>query len=136
MATIQFMPDRLNAEPVVFRGFTTPELGLTALFSTLAGIVISLPFLFFSWVMIPTIALILPLLVIVFGGKVLARIKRGKPENYLYRRLVVVKFFWTRRSDGRVMHRRATGRQGWPAFRTVRVIGSQVLNAIGYCYKS
>ncbi|MEJ6324467.1 DUF3277 family protein, partial [Klebsiella pneumoniae] len=28
-------------------------------------------------------------------------------------------FFWTRRSDGRVMHRRATGRQGWPAFRTV-----------------
>ncbi|EWD32970.1 TIGR03750 family conjugative transfer region protein [Klebsiella pneumoniae UCI 37] len=53
MATIQFMPDRLNAEPVVFRGFTTPELGLTALFSTLAGIVISLPFLFFSWVMIP-----------------------------------------------------------------------------------
>ncbi|KMI98735.1 hypothetical protein SN01_02752 [Klebsiella pneumoniae] len=49
---------------------------------------------------------------------------------------VVVKFFWTRRSDGRVMHRRATGRQGWPAFRTVRVIGSQVLNAIGYCYKS
>uniref|UniRef100_UPI003D7A338F carbon-phosphorus lyase complex subunit PhnI n=1 Tax=Klebsiella pneumoniae TaxID=573 RepID=UPI003D7A338F len=42
---------------------------------------------------------------------------------------VVVKFFWTRRSDGRVMHRRATGRQGWPAFRTVRVIGSQVLNA-------
>lgn len=50
--------------------------------------------------------------------------------------VVVVKFFWTRRSDGRVMHRRATGRQGWPAFRTVRVIGSQVLNAIGYCYKS
>lgn len=44
--------------------------------------------------------------------------------------------FLTRRSDGRVMHRRATGRQGWPAFRTVRVIGSQVLNAIGYCYKS
>ncbi|MFU0672399.1 hypothetical protein ACMZ53_15910, partial [Klebsiella pneumoniae] len=35
-------------------------------------------------------------------------------------KFVVVKFFWTRRSDGRVMHRRATGRQGWPAFRTVR----------------
>ncbi|MDQ4817697.1 transposase family protein, partial [Klebsiella pneumoniae] len=47
----------------------------------------------------------------------------------LIEELVVVKFFWTRRSDGRVMHRRATGRQGWPAFRTVRVIGSQVLNA-------
>lgn len=50
--------------------------------------------------------------------------------------VVVVKFFWTRRSGGGVMHRRATGWQGWPAFHTARVIGSQVLNAIGYCYKS
>lgn len=63
------------------------------MFSTLAGIVISLPFLF-SWVMIPTIALILPLLVIVFGGKVLARIKRGKPENYLYHRLEAALAQW------------------------------------------
>ncbi len=55
----------------------------------------------------------------------------AKPEN-----AVVVKFFWTRRSGGGVMHRRATGWQGWPAFHTARVIGSQVLNAIGYCYKS
>ncbi|MCJ5052198.1 hypothetical protein LNT22_23370, partial [Klebsiella pneumoniae] len=30
----------------------------------------------------------------------------------MIRLYVVVKFFWTRRSDGRVMHRRATGRQG------------------------
>ncbi len=37
MATIEFMPDRLNAEPVVFRGFTTPELGLTVLFSLAGG---------------------------------------------------------------------------------------------------
>ncbi|CDG17156.1 protein of unknown function [Xenorhabdus doucetiae] len=29
MQTIPFLPDRLNAEPVVFRGFTTPEMGLT-----------------------------------------------------------------------------------------------------------
>ncbi len=29
METIRFLPDRLNAEPTVFRGFTTPELGLT-----------------------------------------------------------------------------------------------------------
>ncbi|EKS1616209.1 DUF3487 family protein, partial [Escherichia coli] len=26
METIRFLPDRLNAEPTVFRGFTTPEL--------------------------------------------------------------------------------------------------------------
>ncbi|MBJ5206160.1 DUF3487 family protein, partial [Salmonella enterica subsp. enterica serovar Agona] len=28
MQTIRFLPDRLNSEPVVFRGFTTPEMGL------------------------------------------------------------------------------------------------------------
>lgn len=27
MQTIRFLPDRLNVEPAVFRGFTTPELG-------------------------------------------------------------------------------------------------------------
>lgn len=27
MQTIHFLPDRLNVEPAVFRGFTTPELG-------------------------------------------------------------------------------------------------------------
>ncbi|MBJ3110126.1 TIGR03745 family integrating conjugative element membrane protein, partial [Salmonella enterica subsp. enterica serovar London] len=27
MQTIRFLPDRLNSEPVVFRGFTTPEMG-------------------------------------------------------------------------------------------------------------
>ncbi|WP_157940610.1 DUF3487 family protein, partial [Escherichia coli] len=26
MQTIHFLPDRLNVEPAVFRGFTTPEL--------------------------------------------------------------------------------------------------------------
>lgn len=67
----------------------------------------------------------------IFAGQQLRAVAGGRHPG-----CVVVKFFWTRRSDGRVMHRRATGRQGWPAFRTVRVIGSQVLNAIGYCYKS
>ncbi|MGF3619336.1 hypothetical protein ACQX7Q_09125, partial [Klebsiella pneumoniae] len=36
--------------------------------------------------------------------------ERGRATSLLL--FVVVKFFWTRRSDGRVMHRRATGRQG------------------------
>ncbi|KZQ47048.1 hypothetical protein A3N43_24380 [Klebsiella aerogenes] len=31
MQTIRFLPDRLNSEPVVFRGFTTHEMGLAAL---------------------------------------------------------------------------------------------------------
>lgn len=93
MATIQFMPDRLNAEPVVFRG-SPPRIRFDRVVQH-AGRHRYLPAVpVFFRVMIPTIALILPLLVIVFGGKVLARIKRGKPENYLYRRLEAALVQW------------------------------------------
>lgn len=86
MATIEFMPDRLNAEPVVFRGFTTPELGFTALFSVLGGLVVAIPVApFLGWIAFPTVALLMPLVTIIFGGRLMARFKRGKPENYLYR---------------------------------------------------
>lgn len=88
MATIEFMPDRLNAEPVVFRGFTTPELGLTVLFSLFAGLVAAVPVaLFLGWIAFPAVALLMPLVTVIFGGRLMARFKRGKPENYLYRRL-------------------------------------------------
>ena len=88
MQTIRFLPDRLNSEPVVFRGFTTPEMGLAALAGLGVGLLLSLPFIpLAGWVIIPTGMLLAPLLVIGFGGRWLSRIKRGKPENYLYRRL-------------------------------------------------
>ncbi|HDU8496074.1 TIGR03750 family conjugal transfer protein [Morganella morganii] len=88
MATIEFMPDRLNAEPVVFRGFTTPELGLTVLFSLAAGLMAALPVVpFLGWIAFPTVALLMPLVTVICGGRLMARFKRGKPENYLYRRL-------------------------------------------------
>ncbi|WP_262946839.1 TIGR03750 family conjugal transfer protein, partial [Xenorhabdus indica] len=45
MQTIAFLPDRLNAEPVVFRGFTTPEMGLAALAGIALGLAVSLPLL-------------------------------------------------------------------------------------------
>ena len=88
MATIEFMPDRLNAEPVVFRGFTTPELGLTVLFSLAAGLMVAVPVVpFLGWIAFPTVARMLPLVTVICGGRLMARFKRGKPENYLYRRL-------------------------------------------------
>lgn len=78
MATIEFMPDRLNAEPVVFRGFTTPELGFTALFSVLGGLVVAIPVLpFLGWIAFPTVALLMPLVTVIFGGRLMARFKRG-----------------------------------------------------------
>lgn len=90
MASIPFMPDRLNAEPVVFRGFTTPEMFWTAGIALVGGLVVGLiPDLLFGWVYIPTVALLMPLVVLFFGGKLLTRYKRGKPENFLYRRLEI-----------------------------------------------
>lgn len=88
MPTIEFMPDRLNAEPVVFRGFTTPELGITALLSVLGGLIIAIPIIpFLGWIALPTVSLLMPLITIILGGRLLACFKRGKPENYLYRRI-------------------------------------------------
>ncbi|MCY9848912.1 TIGR03750 family conjugal transfer protein [Pectobacterium jejuense] len=88
MLTIPFLPDRLNAEPVAFRGFTTPELGLAALFGILAGLLWSVFLIpLAGWVIVPTGMLLTPLLAVGFGGNWIARIKRGKPENYIWQKL-------------------------------------------------
>ncbi|PHM35861.1 membrane protein [Xenorhabdus mauleonii] len=88
MQTILFLPDRLNAEPVVFRGFTTPEMGLAALAGIGIGLMVSLPLIpLVGWVMIPTGMLVTPLLLVSFGGRWLVQLKRGKPENYLWLKL-------------------------------------------------
>lgn len=90
MQTTDFLPDRLNAEPVVFRGFTTPELGLAALIGIALGLVPGILFSFlWGWVTIPTGALLMPLAVVFFGGRIMTRIKRGKPENYIWQKLAV-----------------------------------------------
>ncbi|HEM8066940.1 TPA: TIGR03750 family conjugal transfer protein [Enterobacter hormaechei] len=88
MATITFLPDRLNAEPVIFRGFTTPELGFTVLLSLVGGLVVAIPVApLLGWVAFPTIALLMPLITVMAGGQLLMRFKRGKPQHYLYRLL-------------------------------------------------
>nr|WP_310615685.1 TIGR03750 family conjugal transfer protein [Pantoea cypripedii] len=92
MQTIRFLPDRLNCQPVVFRGFTTSEMGLAALAGLGVGFILSLPLTpFCGWVIIPTGMLLTPLLLIGFGGRWLSRIKRGKPENYIWQQLEVIK---------------------------------------------
>lgn len=90
MAVIDFLPDRLNVPPVVYRGFTTGELGLTAGIGVLLGIPCGIPLAFIpgvGWVAIPTCMLILPLLLVFIGGRWISSFKRGKPENYVWRRL-------------------------------------------------
>ncbi|EKN3889853.1 TIGR03750 family conjugal transfer protein [Yersinia enterocolitica] len=118
MATITFLPDRLNAEPVVFKGFTTPELFMTALFSFFGGLILAIPVVFLiGWLAFPTISLLMPLLVIILGGKFMSRFKRGKPENYLYRRFDL----WLSRQgigNARLVH----CNRRWALRRTRRVI--------------
>lgn len=66
---IHFVPDRLNAEPVAYRGFTTPELAAATGLSLLAGLVIGIvPGLVWTWVIIPTCALFMPFVTILLGG--------------------------------------------------------------------
>ncbi|MDQ9273268.1 TIGR03750 family conjugal transfer protein, partial [Escherichia marmotae] len=78
----------LNVEPAVFRGFTTPELGLAALSGAALGLLWPLPLLpLTGWVMIPTGMMVTPLLLIWFGGSWITRMKRGKPDNWLWQRL-------------------------------------------------
>ncbi|MCA6970671.1 TIGR03750 family conjugal transfer protein [Pectobacterium carotovorum] len=97
MAVIEFLPDRLNVAPVVYRGFTTGELGLAAGLGVVLGIPLAFPLAFvpfIGWIAFPTCMLIAPLFVVFLGGKWISSFKRGKPENYLWRRLDELKATW------------------------------------------
>jgi len=90
MATIEFLPDRLNTPPVVWRGFTAGEFLLAAVVGILLGIPVSLPLMFIpavGWIAIPTCMLIMPIIVVFIGGRWVGNYKRGKPDNYIWRRL-------------------------------------------------
>ncbi|MFQ6245917.1 TIGR03750 family conjugal transfer protein [Yersinia enterocolitica] len=90
MAVIAFLPDRLNTPPMVWRGFTSGEFLLAAGCGFLLGIPVSIPFVLIptvGWIAIPTCMLIMPILVVFIGGRWASQYKRGKPDNYLWRRL-------------------------------------------------
>ncbi|TKV13936.1 TIGR03750 family conjugal transfer protein [Citrobacter sp. wls619] len=87
--TIEFLPDRLNREPVVFRGMTTTELFIALSSGLLAGLLCGIfPAVILGiWALIPTGALAGATLTVMAGGKYLARLKRGKPDTWLYQAL-------------------------------------------------
>lgn len=70
------------------QGVHHPELGLAALTGFFTGLLWSLPFVpVFGWVIIPTGALLTPLVLVWTGGVWISRLKRGKPDNWLWQRL-------------------------------------------------
>ncbi|EAR3735095.1 TIGR03750 family conjugal transfer protein [Salmonella enterica subsp. diarizonae serovar 42:l,v:1,5,7] len=84
--TIEFLPDRLNREPVVFRGMTTTELFIALIFGLMTGLLCGIiPAVVLGvWALIPTGALAGAALAVIAGGKYLARLKRGRPDTWLY----------------------------------------------------
>lgn len=87
--TIEFLPDRLNREPVVFRGMTTTELFITFITGFTGGLLggIAPAVALDIWALIPTGALLGSALCVMAGGRYMARLKRGRPDSWLYQTL-------------------------------------------------
>ena len=87
--TVNFLPNHLNRQPIVVLGLTANELFFVGLSSAIAGLVLGVPFaiVFSSIAMVPTVALVAVFLGIGLGGRVLRRVKRGRPDDWFYRNL-------------------------------------------------
>ncbi|MGP3790529.1 TIGR03750 family conjugal transfer protein [Pseudomonas sp. B392_1p] len=87
--TVAFLPHRLNRHPVVVRGLTANELWVCAGTSGAAGFVVGIPLaaMFSTIALLPT-AIVLAVATGVFvGGGALRRLKRGRPDVWLYRQM-------------------------------------------------
>ena len=87
--TVNFLPHRLNRQPVVVRGLTADELWITTGISGAAGLLagIALAVMTGQVGMAPTSILICVALGIFVGGGILRRQKRGRPDTWLYRQI-------------------------------------------------
>jgi conjugative transfer region protein (TIGR03750 family) len=86
------LADRLNQEPVIFRGSTHSELGLILLLATLFWLPVSL--LIAACLGAPAMglgmAMVGVLVTMVFGSTWFQRIKRGRPDYYYQHRLMII----------------------------------------------
>ena len=87
MASIEFLPERLNRAPVVFRGLTTFEMFLAMGAGAIGGLLLGIPgaMLAGSWAIAPSGALIGAMGLLMLSGKLIARYKRGRSETWFYR---------------------------------------------------
>lgn len=87
--TVNFLPNRLNRQPVVVKGLTANELWLTVAITGVIGLVCGITIAIFTGQigMAPTTVLVTIGLGIFAGGGLLRRKKRGRPETWLYRQI-------------------------------------------------
>ncbi len=85
------LADRLNQEPVIFRGSTDTELGVILL----CGVIFWVPTGLIMGAMFGVIMIGLGLstlgilITIIFGSTYFQRIKRGRPDNYYQHRVMI-----------------------------------------------
>ena len=87
--TIAFVPSRLNNAPVVFRGMTGREVVLMASVGLAMGVLPGVvgAVLLHHIAMVPTLMAMMCGLTVWWGGTVMRRLRRGRPETWLYRRI-------------------------------------------------
>lgn len=125
MATIDFIPDKLNTRPVVWLGFTVEELGFTALVGVVIGFVLAIFVAPFSgWLAFPMLMILTPLPTAWMGGSWLMKYKRNKPDHFLWQRISLLRAALQSPGDrGYVAtgsYRFVTGSRTWELRRTRR----------------
>lgn len=87
--TLSFLPVRLNNQPVVMGGLTADEMWATVGISAGSGFALGIPVavLFGNWALIIVGALIGGVLGLTVASRILRRMKRGRPETWVYRQL-------------------------------------------------
>ncbi|WP_353169444.1 TIGR03750 family conjugal transfer protein [Providencia sp.] len=88
-ATVNFLPNRLNRQPIVFRGLTADELWLTVGVTGILGLILGIGVASFTGQIgfAPTTVLVSIAVGIFVGGGFLRRQKRGRPDTWLYRQI-------------------------------------------------
>lgn len=87
--TVVFLPHRLNRHPVVVRGLTADELWVCVGLSAGVGFALGIPLAiaFSTPAMLPTIIVLAVAIGVFAAGGALRRLKRGRPDTWLYRQL-------------------------------------------------
>jgi conjugative transfer region protein (TIGR03750 family) len=87
--TVNFLPNRLNRQPVIVRGLTADELWLTVAITGLLGLGLGIVVALLTGQigMAPTTVLVSIAAGVFIGGSLLRRKKRGRPDTWLYRQM-------------------------------------------------
>ncbi|WP_313025530.1 TIGR03750 family conjugal transfer protein [Pseudomonas lopnurensis] len=103
MATIEFLPDRLNRPPIVFRGLTSAEMFLAFAVGASVGLAlgIALAIALGYLAVAPSAMLLGGFFAVFFSGSWLANKKRGRSPMWLYR---AIQMRLTLSSFGSIFH--------------------------------